>query len=369
VVSFRDEPGSAKTYNRIKLALGVFSSLIAFLFLVILVMSGLTLQIERTITAIAGNSPVAFLIFVLTVAVAQGLLSLPVRYVSGYIVEHRYRLSNQSVGRWAWEHAKATMISVPLLIGISFVVFISLRMYGSFWWIAVGTVLTLLSVVLARLGPVLLLPLFYRCTPLQGGPLKERLLELCAAAGVHSDGIFSFNLSKNTKKANAGLAGIGRTRRIVIGDTLLQDFSQDEIEAVFAHELGHYVHHHIWIGIALGVVSTFTGLFITAQLYAWSLPFFGFTGERQIAALPLLAIWFSLFGLIVAPAGNILSRYHERQADTYAVRATGKRNAFVSALRRLATMNLADPDPHPLIEFLFYSHPSIARRIRMLESL
>jgi STE24 endopeptidase len=369
VVTFRDEPGRAKTYNRIKLVIGVFSSLFAFLLLVILVVSRLSLQLEGTIAAIVGNSSAAFLIFVLTVAAAQGLLSLPVSFVSGYIIEHRYRLSNQSVGRWVREHAKATMISLPLLIGVSLVLFVCLRTYGSFWWIPVGSVLTLLSLVFARLGPVLVFPLFYRCTPLHDGPLKERILELCAAAGVHSDGIFSFDLSKNTKKANAGLTGIGRTRRIIIGDTLLQDFPQDEIETVLAHELGHHVHHHIWIGIAAGVVSTFTGLFITGQLYAWSLPFFGFTAVSQIAATPLLAIWLSLFGLVAAPAGNMLSRYHERQADTFAVRATGKRNAFVSALRRLATMNLADPAPHPVIEFLFYSHPSMPRRIRMLESL
>jgi STE24 endopeptidase len=369
VVTFRDEPGSAKTYHRIKLALGVFSSLLAFLLLVILVLSGLTLRLERTFVALVGNSPAAFLIFVLTVAAAQGLLSLPVSFVSGYIVEHRYGLSNQSVGQWVWEHAKATMISAPLLIGVSLVVFACLRTYGSFWWIPVGTVLSLLTVVLARLGPVLVLPLFYRCTPLHDGPLKERILELCAAAGVRSNGVFSFDLSKNTKKANAGLTGIGRTRRIIIGDTLLQDFPRDEIETVFAHELGHHVHRHILIRLAVGFVSTFAGLFITAELYAWSLPFFGFTAVSQIAAMPLLAIWLSLSGLVAAPAGNILSRHHERQADTYAVRATGKKDAFVSSLRRLGTTNLADADPHPVIEFLFYSHPSITQRIRMLESL
>ncbi|HXF99175.1 MAG TPA: M48 family metalloprotease, partial [Bacteroidota bacterium] len=162
--------------------------------------------------------------------------------------------------------------------------------------------------------------------------------------------------------------GIGKAKRIIIGDTLLKNFTEDEIETVFAHELGHYKHKHILIGIAVGVISTYAGLFITAHLYAVSLSWFGFSSITELAALPLLGLWLSIFGLVTSPLGNMLSRKHERDADRYAVRTTGKKAAFVSALRKLAETNLADPQPHPIVEFLFYSHPAIARRIAMVES-
>jgi len=232
----------------------------------------------------------------------------------------------------------------------------------------VGIAVTLLTVVLARLAPVLIMPLFYRFTPIGEGSLKERILRLCVDAGVRIDGIFSFNLSKNTRKANAAFTGIGRSRRIILGDTLVRDFSEEEIETVFAHELGHYRFGHIRKGIAAGTLLTFTGLFAASLLYAWSLTLFGYASPADLGALPMLAVWLSLFGLVTSPLGNLLSRRHEREADRYAVASTGKREAFVSALRKLGAMNLADPDPHPLVEFLFYSHPPITKRIRAVEA-
>jgi STE24 endopeptidase len=221
--------------------------------------------------------------------------------------------------------------------------------------------------VLVRIAPVLIMPLFYRFTPLVDGTLKERILRLCESAGVRVEGIFSFNLSKNTRKANAAFTGIGRSRRIILGDTLVRNFSEEEIETVFAHELGHYRFGHIRAGIVTGTLSTFAGLYIASRLYEWSAAALHFPSMTDLAALPLLAIWLSLFGLLTSPLGNMISRHHERQADAYAVHTTGKRDAFVAALRKLSDMNLADPAPHPLVEFLFYSHPPIAKRIRALE--
>jgi len=240
--------------------------------------------------------------------------------------------------------------------------------YGDGWWLPVSILISFVSVLLARIAPVLFMPLFYKFDPLPDGPLKERIIRLCATAGLTFDGIFTFNLSKNTKKANAGFTGIGKSRRIILGDTLVREFSEEEIETVFAHELGHYKHRHIMIGIITGFLTTFIGLFVASRLYAWSIKAFGFDSITDLRALPLLAIWLSLFGLVASPIGNILSRRHERQADAYAVKVTKNGAAFASALRRLATTNLADPEPHPLVEFLFYRHPSIAKRIQLLES-
>ena len=362
-------PGSAKTYNRSKLGAGVASSVLSFALLLVLVLSGLTRDIEAWVESMVGGDYGTLLVFAFAIGLIQSAFTLPIGYYSGYILEHRYNLSNQTIGQWVWERLKATGISLPIVVGLLALLYACLAEYGMLWWLPVSCAITLFSVVLARLAPVLIMPLFYKFTPVSDGPLKERILRLCGNAGLRIQGIFMFNLSKNTRKANAGFTGIGKAKRIILGDTLVKEFSQEEIETVFAHELGHYKYRHITIGIVTGIVSTFAGLFIAAQAYGWSVGVFRFSSITEIAALPLLVLWLSLFGLVTAPLGNMLSRRHERQADSYAVQSTGNAQAFVSALKKLAAMNLADPSPHPLVEFLFYSHPSIGRRIQTVESL
>ena len=361
-------PGRAKAYNRTKLIAGVSSSIISFLVLVLLVWLELTRHIADWAWAIGSHRYLALLLFTAIVGLLQAFTTLPISFYSGYIVEHRYSLSNQSLRQWAWERLKGSLVGLPLVAIVLIIIYYCMETYGDGWWLPVSILLSFVSVLLARIAPVLFMPLFYKFDPLPDGPLKERIIRLCATAGLTFDGIFTFNLSKNTKKANAGFTGIGKSRRIILGDTLVREFSEEEIETVFAHELGHYKHRHIMIGIITGFLTTFIGLFVASRLYAWSIKAFGFDSITDLRALPLLAIWLSLFGLVASPIGNILSRRHERQADAYAVKVTKNGAAFASALRRLATTNLADPEPHPLVEFLFYRHPSIAKRIQLLES-
>ena len=362
-------PDKAKAYNRIKFTTGIASAVLSFVLLLWLVMNGTTKTLENAAHGWTSNTYLALLLFAFALGVVQSVVTLPLGFYSGYYVEHRFNLSNQTIWRWAWEHLKSLLVSLPIIIGVLTFLYYSLTAFGSLWWLPVSIGLTFFSVILARIAPVIILPLFYKLKPLENESLKERILSLCTSAGVKIDGIFSFNLSKNTKKANAAFTGIGKAKRIIMGDTLLNEFDEDEIETVFAHELGHYTHHHIRTGIITSIVSIFLGLFIASLLYSWSVRWFGFSSITEFAGLPLLALWLSLFGLVTSPLGNILSRRHERQADEYAVRRTGKKEQFASALRKLASMNLADPEPHPAVEFLFYSHPSIGKRIRMVETL
>jgi STE24 endopeptidase len=338
-------PGKAKTYN------------------------GATMDLSNWAYVWTSNNYLALLLFSFALGLIQSTVTLPLGFYSGYYIEHRYNLSNQSIGGWAWEHLKGVLVSLPIVVGVLLFLYYCLTTYGPLWWIPVSIGLTFLSVVLARIAPVIILPLFYKLTPLEDATLKERILNLCASTGIKIEGIFSFNLSKNTKKANAAFTGIGKAKRIILGDTLIKEFSEDEIETVFAHELGHYKHHHIRIGIIISIISTFLGLYITSRCYSWSVNVLGFSSITDLAALPSLALWLSIFGLVSSPLGNMISRRHERQADTYAIQKTRRKEAFISALRKLASMNLADPEPHPLVEFLFYSHPSIAKRIRMIDAI
>ncbi|MFN0157224.1 MAG: M48 family metallopeptidase [Bacteroidota bacterium] len=366
---FPSAPETAKQYSRTKLRTGIASSVCSFIALIVFVAFGWSRDVASIALSISPNEYMAVIVFSVLAGLLGTCVSLPFGFYSGYIIEHRYGLSNQTLGRWAWERLKGSIIAAPLMIAVLLILYYCLNTYDKMWWLPVSIALTFFSVILARFAPIVIMPLFYKFTPISDGSLKERIRALCEKAGVRVEGIFSFNMSKNTRKANAAFTGIGKSKRIILGDTLLKEFTDEEIESVFAHELGHYTHRHIVVGMIISVFSTFVGLFLAAQLYTASLPWFGFAAITEIGALPLLALWLSVFGLVTSPLGNMLSRYHERQADTYAVKAAGSSRAFVSALQKLAKTNLADPAPHPLIEFLFYSHPSIAKRIKMVEAL
>ncbi len=356
----------AKSYTRTKLIASLSSAVLSFIVLLLFVWLGFSRDFAAASGRVTSNPYLALVIFAALTGLVLTAVSVPFGFYSGYYVEHKYHLSNQTFGQWVWERLKGTLVSVPLGGAVLLILYACLQEYGNRWWLPVSIVMTVLSVLLARLAPVLIMPLFYKFTPVEGA-LKERILELCGRAGVRVVGVFSFNLSKNTRKANAGFTGIGRSRRIILGDTLLREFSDEEIETVFAHELGHYRLRHIRTGIVVGTILTFAGLYVLSLLYGLAVQIFGFQSITDLGALPLLGLLGSLIGLVTAPLGNMLSRRHERLADAYAVRTTGNTGAFIRALRKLAAMNLADREPHPLVEFLFYSHPSINRRIRMLE--
>ncbi len=363
------DPQEAKRYSRTKLVTAIASTLLSFAFLFVLVALGITTHLESWARSLVANDYAALLIFAGAIGVLHGFLTTPIGCYSSYYLEHKYKLSNQSLKGWAWERLKGMFVSLPIALPVLLFLYFCILQYQDWWWLPVSGALVFLSVVMARLAPVLIFPLFYTFTPLESESLRQRIQDLCSHAGVPVRGIFSFNLSKNTKKANAAFTGVGKAKRIILGDTLLAGFSEEEIEAVFAHELGHYKHRHLLIGILLSTLSTVLGLFLTALLFEQSLGVFGFVSINQLAALPLLALWLSLFGLVTTPLGNMLSRYFERVADRYAVHTIGTPVPFVSALRKLAVTNLAHPDPHPLVEFFFYSHPSIAKRIRFVEGL
>ena len=211
------------------------------------------------------------------------------------------------------------------------------------------------------------MPIFYKIIPLDDEELKTRITKLAKGAGITVQNVFSFDMSKNTKKANAAFTGLGKTKRIILGDTLLNDYSKDEIETVIAHELGHYKHKHIIKNILFGTISSFLTFFILSVLYKNSLGWFDFTSINQIAALPILSLWAMLIGIIQTPIGNILSRKYEYEADQYAIESTLKPLSFIRTLNKLTDQNLGDREPHPFVEWFFYSHPSIKNRISAIE--
>jgi STE24 endopeptidase len=357
----------AKKYNNIKLALGISEGIVSFILILLFVWSGYSRELEIYISNYFSNPYLLFLSYLLVIGLVGSILSFPISYYSGYYLEHKYNLSNQTFWNWIWENFKGLLVSLTIGIPIILTFYFFLNYFNSFWWLPFAVIMFFISVVLSQIFPILILPIFYKVSPIEDELLKEKIQSLGQRAGIKVENVYKFNMSKNTKKANAAFTGLGKTKRIILGDTLLENYSVEEIESVIAHELGHYKKKHIVKNIFIGTASSFLTLYIIAMLYQNSLSWFGFTSITQISALPLLALWSMLIGIIQTPLGSILSRKFEFEADEYAVMETKNPFAFIRTLERLTEQNLGDKDPHPFVEWFFYSHPSIKNRISAIE--
>jgi STE24 endopeptidase len=215
-----------------------------------------------------------------------------------------------------------------------------------------------------RIGPVLLLPLFYRVKPLEREVLRVRLIGLARTAGTPVLGAYEWRLGDRTRKANAALAGLGRTRRILLSDTLLAEYSDDEIEVILAHELAHHLHRDVWIGLGYDTALTCAGFYVAHRALQAAAPTLALQGTADVAGAPVLLLAVGALTLLLTPLANALSRAHERRADRTALRLTNNPGAFISAMRRLGQQNLAEESPSRLVQALFYTHPPIKERLR-----
>jgi STE24 endopeptidase len=311
---------------------------------------------------------IALALYVVAFAIPYTLIDLPLSYYSGFVLPHRFGQSTQSFGGWVGDQVKGLALSAVLGMGLLQVVYWLLRAAPGLWWLYAGGVMLLFTVVLTSFAPVLILPLFYKFTPLEDDDLSRRLIGLAERAGTRVRGVFRFDMSTRTKSANAALMGLGNTRRIVLGDTLLDEFSADEIETVLAHELGHHVHHDVSIGIVINSALTLLTFWAASLALGWGVNALGLAGISDPAGLPLLALVGGVLSLIAMPLGNAYSRWRERLADRYALESTRKPGAFADAMTRLANQNLADADPERWVVILLHSHPPIRERVAAAEA-
>lgn len=299
---------------------------------------------------------------VMVVLILQ-IVELPFAYYQGHLLEHRYGLSTQSAGRWLSDQAKGVALGLVLAVLGASVVFFALRRWPEHWWWMSATMFAVATIGLTRLAPVVLLPLFYTFKPLDRPGLTARLLALATRARTDVVGVFEWVLSSHTKKANAALAGLGKTRRILLSDTLLADYSDDEIEVILAHELAHHVHRDLWLGIVVQSVVLLGGFYVAdLALRALAEPL-GLRGLSDPAALPALLLVGGVWTFLALPLTNAVSRAQERAADRYALVTTRNVDAFVTAMKRLSQQNLAEEYPSPLVRWLFHSHPPIGERL------
>jgi len=358
---------NAKKYNNIKLGISITKGVISFFAIIAFVYFGYSKELENYLRNYTENQYLILILFVVVVGFVSSVINFPVKYYTEFYLEHKYELSNQTFWKWIWEDFKGLLVGSVIGIPILLLFYWVMLTFGSLWWLVFSIAMFFISVVLAQIVPVIILPIFYKVTPLENEEIKKRVLRLAADVKMKVENVFQFDMSKNTKKANAAFTGLGRTKRIILGDTLLENFSEDEIETVLAHEFGHYKHKHIIKNLFIGTVTSFLTFFIMAKLYELSLPWFGFSEITQVSALPILSVWAMLIGLITTPIGNIISRKFEYQADEYAIKVTAKPDAFINTLEKLTDQNLGDKEPHPFVEWFFYSHPSVGKRKERIE--
>jgi STE24 endopeptidase len=371
-----DESASteAKRYQRQKLVVSLYALGLTLLFIIVMAMF-FGPSLDEGLRRLVGANPWIRLAMLGAVyGTILEVLTLPFDFWSGYILEHRYQLSNQTLRGWIWKKLKGYMLGGPLGLALLFGLYTIIWYTGWWWWLCAAAGWLAVSLVLGQLLPVAILPLFYKVVPLDNADLLERLRRLAGGTGLKVQGVYRLQLSTETRKANACLAGLGRTRRVLLGDTLLDQFSPEEIEVVFAHEVGHHVHHHLPKMIALSVVLAGAAFWIADQVLRVAAQSFGYPdyplqAYADPAALPLLLAVLVVFGLILMPLQNAISRAFERQCDRYALVRTTHASAYRSAFTKLAKMNKEDLEPNPFLVWLFDDHPPIRERLALANAV
>ena len=364
------ELAEARQYRRLRLAAAV-SDIILDLSCLAAAAFWLARPIDLWLMRWSWLSRLATLRLAALFAIVAGLqlaVSLPLDFYSGYVLEHRFHLSTLSLPGWLWRLLKqaslGTLLGVALCLGLYGIIWTT----GAWWWIVAAAAFFAVSILLGQVAPVLILPLFYSVKRLEDPELLQRMRDLSQGTGLSIEGVYRLALSEETVKGNAMLAGLGRTRRVLIGDTLLAGYTLDELSVILAHEIGHHVLGHIRKILLAGGLYSLLGLWLSnLALRAWLA---GPGGRVDYASLPvytlpMVLLVLRLFSLALEPLVNLVARHYERQCDRYALARTGQPAAYVSAFSKLSRLNKEDPDPPRLEVILFHSHPPIAERIAM----
>ena len=295
------------------------------------------------------------------------LLAFPLRIWASWILPRSYGQSNQSLVSWIIDWAKASILGGIFRLAVIAIVYGLIWNLGWIWPLAAALALTVVGILTSFLLPVLILPLFFRRSPLPEGALRSGILELADRAGSGAIEVETIDFSRRTPAANAALVGIGSTRRIVLTDTLLSRFSNDEVLVIVAHELGHQLGRHIGKQLAASAVLSMLAFFALDWLGTGAAHIFSLPAYATPAGLPLLVLVLSFIWFLLGPISAWFSRKFEFEADRYAIKLTGRADSFIAAMNRLSETNLARYRVPDWEEILLHGHPSIHRRIRMAE--
>jgi STE24 endopeptidase len=360
-----DSP-EAHRYNRARRWLGVADFAVGLVFLIVLLVTGWSDSLRDVAYRLGfQNYSLSLFVYLLLLLVIAKTLSVGLDYY-GFLLEHRFKLSTQRFRSWAWDEVKGFLVGLVLGTVVVEVLYLTIRQWPQHWWMLAWALFMGLFIVLAQLAPVVLFPIFYKFEALDNEDLRRRLVVLSERAGTRVRGVYRWKLSEKSKKANAALTGMGATRRIILADTLLDNYTPEEIEAVLAHELGHHVHRHILKSIFVQAAITLFGFWAADWVLRYSVDHhtFRFDELSDFANLPLLALVSVVLSFLLMPALNAYSRFNERQADRYAFESISSVEPFITSMNKLAEQNLAERTPSKWVEWFFHSHPAISRRLQ-----
>ncbi len=359
----------AKRYSRIKYALSLADILYLIFLLFVFILSGGSKLLLEQVVYFTGPGPLALPVYLLCASLGYYLLDFPLTFYGSFLLERRFGLSGQRISGWLYDQLKSGLLSYIFSLILFAVFYRVLGALPDHWWLAASAFWIIFNLVLTRLFPVLIIPLFFKYKDLGDPELKNRIIRLAEKMRVRLVDVLEIDLSKKTFKANAAFVGTGASRRVLLADTLKDRYSAEEVEVIVAHEFAHYKSKHILKLLAADSAVTAALFYIIFRSSDWAAVYFGFGGLAELAAMPLVLLYFIIFGLITRPLENWLSRRFEVSADKQAIEATACPGAFVSMMEKLADQNLADRCPHPFIRFFFFDHPPIDERIALARKL
>jgi len=357
----------AKNYHRIKKQFFYLSLGMDAAFLLAVQLAGISVWWRETAALVNPAPLVVNAIYSLGFFLAFFFWQLPLSFFSGYALEHRYNLSTQQFPGWVWDEIKKGLLSGLFFLIIVTAVYFLIARFPQNWWALAAVFWLLLSLGIARIMPDFIIPLFFKYKKVENEDLRQTVFALFKKCGVAISDVYAIDLSAKTKKANAFVCGLGKSRRVVLGDTLLADFTVSEIETVVAHELGHYKNQDILKLTIVNTVMIFASFYLVDIALEKIAVYLGLA-KTDIAALPSFILVMIIFSLFTAPVLNGYSRLLETQADEFSLRVTGRREEFISMMHKLAGMNLAEYAPSRFDEIMFYDHPPVGKRIELAQN-
>ena len=352
----------AREYSKLSRRLLFLELGIGAILLLALLFTGVS---ARLVSFLPFASPWSAALYLLILVLCYGIIVAPLGYYQDFVLPHRYGMSSQNVIGWLKDKAKSLLLGLVLGLCLVTVIYWLMGRLPSLWWLAVGLIMFLLTLFLTWLAPTLLISLFFKLEPLKEGELKERLANLAKRAKVDVKDVFSMNLSSKTTTANAMLSGWGKSRRVIISDTLLRSYSFDEIEVTLAHELGHHIHRDIPKLMLIRTVAFLLAFYLTSLALRAGVVLFSFQGISDVAGFPWLVLVLAVFMLILQPLLNWYNRRIELAADEAALKLSNNPQAFIGLMTKLTDQNLIEAEPGKWAKILFYDHPSYGERVKL----
>jgi len=356
----------ARAYEREKRVFGLLKMFALVIIILAFYFSGLSHKLAYMYPD--SSIILTFIIYVFCFQASIFLLTLPLDYLSSYSHEHKWDFSNHTVKSWLIEQGKSFLVGLIVMWVVLSLLFFIMAEFPRFWWLIAGLASALVSAVFSTLFPILVFPIFNKYTPIRNKVLIDALEKILSKEGLKSSGFFMEDMSRNTKKENAFLAGLGKTRRVVLGDNLVNNMSVPEIVSVMAHEVGHYKYKHIWKFIMMGTFQQIIVFFLLDRIMRFLFIDFLSGVRANLALFPFFVLILGIIStLLFSPAGNAISRYFEKQADQYALKNIQDKSSFSHAIAGLANRNLINAYPEKWMKYLFYSHPPVGERLEMVK--